>query len=185
MCVRANVANNTDQRYILTVMCGTVLLMLTSCYVAVNRISRTERSGRYGSDQPRDDPEWRDRRDRDQDRDNNMRRCNDERRGDRFEERRGSRDSPEVIQCSLGSFRNIDSPPIYNYLNVIKLSFQATRKKTTEQRQIRRWISLWWGLLRAGLQTGTWRGEEEQNHHALGPAPSSHRRWCESLCLLS
>ncbi|XP_056887211.1 RNA-binding protein 5 [Takifugu flavidus] len=62
---------------------------------ADKRISRTERSGRYGSDQPRDDPEWRDRRDREQDRDNNMRRCNDERRGDRSEERRGSRDSPE------------------------------------------------------------------------------------------
>uniref|UniRef100_A0A3P8UEM0 RNA binding motif protein 5 n=1 Tax=Cynoglossus semilaevis TaxID=244447 RepID=A0A3P8UEM0_CYNSE len=60
------------------------------------RISRTERSGRYGSDQPRDELDWRDRRDRDQERDHNMRRWGDERRGDRYDgERRGSRDSPE------------------------------------------------------------------------------------------
>lgn len=77
-------------------------------HVIFNRISRTERSGRYGSDQPRDDLDWRDRRDRDQDRDNNMRRYNDERRGDRFEDYRGSRDSPEVvtsISTRLGTFR--------------------------------------------------------------------------------
>lgn len=77
-------------------------------HIIFNRISRTERSGRYGSDQPRDDPEWRDRRDRDQDRDNNMRRYNDERRGDRFEDHRGSRDSPEVVtsvSTCLGTFR--------------------------------------------------------------------------------
>lgn len=65
-------------------------------HIVLNRISRTERSGRYGSEQPHDDPEWNDRRDRDQDRDH-MRRCNDDRRGDRFEDRRGSRDSPEVV----------------------------------------------------------------------------------------
>lgn len=83
-------------------------------HVIFNRISRTERSGRYGSDQPRDDPEWRDRRDRDQERDNNMRRCNDERRGDRFEDRRGSRDSPEVVtsvSTFLGSFRSLHLLP--------------------------------------------------------------------------
>nr|XP_046239451.1 RNA-binding protein 5 isoform X1 [Scatophagus argus]XP_046239452.1 RNA-binding protein 5 isoform X1 [Scatophagus argus] len=62
---------------------------------ADKRISRTERSGRYGSDQSRDESDWRDRRERDQDRDHNMRRWGDERRSDRFEERRGSRDSPE------------------------------------------------------------------------------------------
>lgn len=60
---------------------------------ADKRISRTERSGRYGSDQPRDESDWRDRRDRDQERD---RRWGEERRSDRFEgDRRGSRDSPE------------------------------------------------------------------------------------------
>ncbi|XP_053172436.1 RNA-binding protein 5 isoform X2 [Scomber japonicus] len=60
------------------------------------RISRTERSGRYGSDQSRDESEWRDRRDRDQERDHNMRRWGEERRSDRYEgDRRGSRDSPE------------------------------------------------------------------------------------------
>ncbi|XP_017263865.1 RNA-binding protein 5 isoform X2 [Kryptolebias marmoratus] len=59
------------------------------------RISRTERSGRYGSEQSRDDSDWRDRRDRDQEREHNSRRWCDERR-DRYEgDRRGSRDSPE------------------------------------------------------------------------------------------
>ncbi|XP_075966524.1 RNA-binding protein 5 isoform X1 [Anarhichas minor] len=63
---------------------------------ADKRISRTERSGRYGSEQSRDESEWRDRRERDQERDHNMRRWGEERRSDRFEgDRRGSRDSPE------------------------------------------------------------------------------------------
>uniref|UniRef100_A0A672IBY7 RNA binding motif protein 5 n=1 Tax=Salarias fasciatus TaxID=181472 RepID=A0A672IBY7_SALFA len=63
---------------------------------ADKRISRTERSGRYGSDQSRDESEWRDRRERDPERDHNMRRWGDERRNDRYEgDRRGSRDSPE------------------------------------------------------------------------------------------
>ncbi|XP_041638295.1 RNA-binding protein 5-like isoform X1 [Cheilinus undulatus] len=63
---------------------------------ADKRISRTERSGRYGSEQPRDESEWRERRERDQERDHSMRRWGEERRSDRFEgERRGSRDSPE------------------------------------------------------------------------------------------
>uniref|UniRef100_A0A665THM7 RNA-binding protein 5-like n=1 Tax=Echeneis naucrates TaxID=173247 RepID=A0A665THM7_ECHNA len=62
-----------------------------------NRISRTERSGRYGSDQSRDESEWRDRRERDPERDHNMRRWGEDRRNDRYEvgDRRGSRDSPE------------------------------------------------------------------------------------------
>uniref|UniRef100_A0A4W6D2K9 RNA binding motif protein 5 n=1 Tax=Lates calcarifer TaxID=8187 RepID=A0A4W6D2K9_LATCA len=64
---------------------------------ADKRISRTERSGRYGSDQSRDESDWRDRRERDQERDHNMRRWGEERRSDRYEggDRRGSRDSPE------------------------------------------------------------------------------------------
>ncbi|XP_042258454.1 RNA-binding protein 5 isoform X4 [Thunnus maccoyii] len=63
---------------------------------ADKRISRTERSGRYGSDQSRDESEWRDRRERDQERDHNMRRWGEDRRSDRYEgDRRGSRDSPE------------------------------------------------------------------------------------------
>ncbi|XP_039653128.1 RNA-binding protein 5 isoform X2 [Perca fluviatilis] len=63
---------------------------------ADKRISRTERSGRYGSNQSRDESEWRDRRERDQERDHNMRRWGEERRSERFEgDRRGSRDSPE------------------------------------------------------------------------------------------
>lgn len=68
------------------------------CNLLLNRISRTERSGRYGSDQCRDESEWRDRRERDQERgEHNMRRWGDERR-DRYEgDRRGSRESPEVL----------------------------------------------------------------------------------------
>ncbi|KAM8917135.1 RNA-binding protein 5 isoform 3-T3 [Spinachia spinachia] len=63
---------------------------------ADKRISRTERSGRYGSEQSRDESDWRDRRERDQERENNMRRWGEERRSDRFEgDRRSSRDSPE------------------------------------------------------------------------------------------
>uniref|UniRef100_A0A7N6BTT8 RNA binding motif protein 5 n=1 Tax=Anabas testudineus TaxID=64144 RepID=A0A7N6BTT8_ANATE len=63
---------------------------------ADKRISRTERSGRYGSDQCRDESDWRDRRERDQERDHNMRRWGEERRSERYEgDRRGSRDSPE------------------------------------------------------------------------------------------
>uniref|UniRef100_A0A8C6UNN8 RNA binding motif protein 5 n=1 Tax=Neogobius melanostomus TaxID=47308 RepID=A0A8C6UNN8_9GOBI len=61
---------------------------------ADKRIGRTERSGRYGSEQSRDDSDWRDRRDRDQERDG--RRWADDRRSDRYEgERRSTRDSPE------------------------------------------------------------------------------------------
>ncbi|XP_055077633.1 RNA-binding protein 5 isoform X2 [Periophthalmus magnuspinnatus] len=61
---------------------------------ADKRISRTERSGRYGSEQSRDDSDWRDRRERDPERD--CRRWADDRRSDRYEgDRRSSRDSPE------------------------------------------------------------------------------------------
>lgn len=67
-------------------------------FTFLNRISRTERSGRYGSDQSRDESEWRDRRERD---DHNMRRWGDDRRSDRYEgDRRGSRDSPEVLSLT-------------------------------------------------------------------------------------
>ncbi|XP_028302475.1 RNA-binding protein 5 [Gouania willdenowi] len=63
---------------------------------ADKRVSRTERSGRYGSDQSRDESDWRDRRERDQERDHNMRRWGEERRSDRYDgDRRGARDSPE------------------------------------------------------------------------------------------
>ncbi|XP_057701177.1 RNA-binding protein 5 isoform X2 [Corythoichthys intestinalis] len=65
---------------------------------ADKRISRTERSGRYGSEASRDSSDWRDRRERDQERD---RRWSDERRSnrngdrERDRDRRGSRESPE------------------------------------------------------------------------------------------
>ena len=74
-------------------------------FIFLNRISRTERSGRYGSDQSRDESDWRDRRERDQERDHNMRRWGDERRSDRYEgDRRGSRDSPEVLILTYTCF---------------------------------------------------------------------------------
>ncbi|KAM6980713.1 RNA-binding protein 5 [Aplochiton taeniatus] len=63
---------------------------------ADKRLSRTERSGRYGSDQQREEAEWRERRDREQDREHDMRRWGDVKRSDRYEgDRRGGRDSPE------------------------------------------------------------------------------------------
>ncbi|KAJ7998695.1 hypothetical protein DPEC_G00207540 [Dallia pectoralis] len=66
---------------------------------ADKRVSRTERSGRYGgNDHDRDDSGWRDRRERgDQEREHDMRRWGEERRGDRYDggDRRGNRDSPE------------------------------------------------------------------------------------------
>lgn len=60
---------------------------------ADKRLSRGERSGRYGSDGRRDDPEWHERRSRDVERDYD-RRWGDDRHRERFDERR-DRDSPE------------------------------------------------------------------------------------------
>uniref|UniRef100_A0A8C9YHI0 RNA binding motif protein 5 n=1 Tax=Sander lucioperca TaxID=283035 RepID=A0A8C9YHI0_SANLU len=57
------------------------------------RLSRGERSGRYGSDGRRDDPEWHERRSRDVEKDYDRLR-GDDRHRERFEERR-DRDSPE------------------------------------------------------------------------------------------
>lgn len=62
---------------------------------ADKRVSRTERTGRYGPDQSREDSKWRERRDRDPEREYE-RRWSDERRGDRYDEHR-SRDSPERV----------------------------------------------------------------------------------------
>ncbi|XP_071383112.1 RNA-binding protein 5-like [Centroberyx affinis] len=76
---------------------------------ADKRISRTERSGRYGSDQARDESEWRERRDRDQEREHNMRRWGEERRTERYEgDRRGTRDSPERERKRRNSDRSED-----------------------------------------------------------------------------
>ncbi|CAL8337281.1 unnamed protein product [Lota lota] len=80
----------------------------------LDRISRTERSGRYGSDQSRGESEWRERRGRDQDRepdrDHDMRRWGDDRRGDRYDgDRRGNRDqSPERERKRRNSDRSED-----------------------------------------------------------------------------
>lgn len=54
------------------------------------RVSRGERSGRYGSECRREDAEWHDRRNRDEDRDN--RRWSEDRHRDRCDEHR---ESPE------------------------------------------------------------------------------------------
>lgn len=122
----------------------------------MNRISRTQRSGRYGSDQSRDESEWRERRDRDQERDHAMRRWGEERRSDRYEgDRRGSRDSPEVgcqisvtcheITCSYYTgiiyLSGYLTPPHYSTDALLYLS-PAEREETAEQRPIRRWLSL-------------------------------------------
>uniref|UniRef100_A0A8C9S879 RNA binding motif protein 5 n=1 Tax=Scleropages formosus TaxID=113540 RepID=A0A8C9S879_SCLFO len=73
---------------------------------ADKRVSRSERSGRYGPDQSRDDSEWRERRDRDSERDYE-RRWGDERRSDRYDDRR-SRDSPERERKRHNSDRSED-----------------------------------------------------------------------------
>lgn len=67
------------------------------------RVSRSERSGRYGSEQSRDEGNWRDRRDRDQDRGYDSHRWGDDRRSDRHGdgERWWGRDSPEVGTLAL------------------------------------------------------------------------------------
>ncbi|RXM95652.1 RNA-binding protein 5 [Acipenser ruthenus] len=70
------------------------------------RVSRTERSGRYGPDQGRDDSETRERRERDPEREHE-RRWSDERRSERYEERR-SRDSPERERKRRNSDRSED-----------------------------------------------------------------------------
>ncbi|KAM4613681.1 RNA-binding protein 5 isoform 2-T2 [Polymixia lowei] len=76
---------------------------------ADKRIRRTERSGRYGSEQSRNESEWRERRDRGQERDHEMRHWGEERRSDRYEgERRGNRDSPERERKRRNSDRSED-----------------------------------------------------------------------------
>uniref|UniRef100_A0A8C7V775 RNA binding motif protein 5 n=1 Tax=Oncorhynchus mykiss TaxID=8022 RepID=A0A8C7V775_ONCMY len=72
----------------------------------VLRFGRSERSGRYASDRGRDDPEWRERRDREQDRDYDQR-WSDERHTDRFDERR-ERDGPERRRKRHNSDRSED-----------------------------------------------------------------------------
>ncbi|XP_071391377.1 RNA-binding protein 5-like isoform X2 [Centroberyx affinis] len=75
---------------------------------ADKRLSRGERSGRYGSDGGRDDPEWHERRNRDVERDCD-RRWGDDRYRERFEERRDrDRDSPERGRKRHNSDRSED-----------------------------------------------------------------------------
>ncbi|MGH0185260.1 UNVERIFIED_CONTAM: hypothetical protein FKN15_017398 [Acipenser sinensis] len=75
-------------------------------HVSRCKVSRTERSGRYGPDQGRDDSETRERRERDPEREHE-RRWSDERRSERYEERR-SRDSPERERKRRNSDRSED-----------------------------------------------------------------------------
>uniref|UniRef100_A0A8C9YFM9 RNA binding motif protein 5 n=1 Tax=Sander lucioperca TaxID=283035 RepID=A0A8C9YFM9_SANLU len=70
------------------------------------RLSRGERSGRYGSDGRRDDPEWHERRSRDVEKDYDRLR-GDDRHRERFEERR-DRDSPERGRKRRNSDRSDD-----------------------------------------------------------------------------
>ncbi|XP_029990367.1 RNA-binding protein 5-like isoform X2 [Sphaeramia orbicularis] len=71
---------------------------------ADKRLSRGERSGRYGSDGRRDDPEWLERRNRDTERDYD-RRWADDRHRERFDDRR---DSPERGRKRRNSDRSED-----------------------------------------------------------------------------
>ncbi|XP_067094791.1 RNA-binding protein 5-like isoform X1 [Osmerus mordax] len=73
---------------------------------ADKRLGRSERSGRYGSDGGREDSEWRERRDRDPERDYD-RRWGDERQRDRYEDRR-DRESPERGRKRHNSDRSED-----------------------------------------------------------------------------
>ncbi|XP_023661291.1 RNA-binding protein 5 [Paramormyrops kingsleyae] len=75
---------------------------------ADKRVSRTERSGRYGPDQSRDDGDWRERRDRDLEREYEARRWGDERRADRYEGERSRQDSPERERKRRNSDRSED-----------------------------------------------------------------------------
>uniref|UniRef100_UPI003AAEBC9A RNA-binding protein 5-like isoform X2 n=1 Tax=Centroberyx gerrardi TaxID=166262 RepID=UPI003AAEBC9A len=75
---------------------------------ADKRLSRGERSGRYGSDGGRDDPEWHGRRNRDVERDCD-RRWGDDRHRERFDERRDQDwDSPERGRKRHNSDRSED-----------------------------------------------------------------------------
>lgn len=71
---------------------------------ADKRVSRGERSGRYGSDGHRDDPEWLERTNRDTERDYD-RRWADDRYRERFDDRR---DSPERGRKRRNSDRSED-----------------------------------------------------------------------------
>lgn len=64
--------------------------------IFLGRVSRTERSGRYGSVLDRDD---RDERDRSRRRDSDYKRLSEDRRGDRYDDCRDY-DSPEVSDSS-------------------------------------------------------------------------------------
>uniref|UniRef100_A0A8C9TLY0 RNA binding motif protein 5 n=1 Tax=Scleropages formosus TaxID=113540 RepID=A0A8C9TLY0_SCLFO len=75
---------------------------------ADKRVSRTERSGRYGPDSSRDDGDWRDRRDRDMEREYDSRRWGDERRSDRYEGERCRQESPERERKRRNSDRSED-----------------------------------------------------------------------------
>lgn len=109
-----------------------------------------------------------------------MRRWGEERRNERYEgDRRGLRDSPEVVILNFG-FDILRCFACFTS-TVLLLCFKAKREEETQQRSIRRWVSLWWRLPRAGLQTGTWGGQEEQDHNALGSVSSYHRGWCKFM----
>ncbi|KAK5933905.1 hypothetical protein CgunFtcFv8_014350 [Champsocephalus gunnari] len=71
---------------------------------ADKRLGRGDRSGRYGSDGRRDDPEWKERRSRDVERDDD-RRWSDDRKRERFDDRR---DSPERGRKRCNSDRSDD-----------------------------------------------------------------------------
>lgn len=81
-------------------------------------MSRSERSGRYGSEQSRDEGNWRDRRDRDQERGYDSHRWGDDRRNDRHGdgERWWGRDSPEVGTSNSGIVCYHNDSPLFFHL---------------------------------------------------------------------
>jgi len=88
-----------DKRYvteylIIVLVCFTFLLIMLA-NLFLSRLSRGERSGRYGSEGGRDDPDRHERRDRDSDRDYDRRWSGE---WDRFDE---GRESPEVSGMCL------------------------------------------------------------------------------------
>lgn len=97
----------------------------------LDRIGRTERSGRYGSEQSRDESDWRDRRERDQDRDHNMRRWSEERRFERYEgDRRGTRDSPEVLSLFFSFFSDRSLAVLFELLCFIWKQRERKRRNS-------------------------------------------------------
>lgn len=144
------------------------------------RISRSERTGRYGADMRKHDPECYGKRSRDVEKDYDRRWVHD-RYKDYCDERR-DQDSPEVsgeeFLCGLMYVLiRVILNLLFLKLNITLLYFFSLTEepKTTQQQQIWWWI--WWWISRAGLQNGA--GGGEQNDYAEGAPCPRHGGWCK------